>query len=419
MKNLIVIFVLLNLFLTENILLLVRFSNFSLVNNMLLAFSILLFFVSNIVIYRVDTKYCVSFSLLVLLQVGFYLVTGSDNFKSTMSIGALFVAGAFPVNELKNKNIWKFFFFSFLCFYVIECSLAVIERVVSVNLPILRVTESLWEGISSGEDSSFRSEALLGHPLQNALIVLTAMSFILMSKMSVLWKYGLWFLGFLSLLCFNTRFAIVFSVLLFGIYILNSSKWGYSKREKLQTRLFIVIGCITGMVLFFVIGLGDRLLNMGLMDESSSYARLDLFDLFIGVDFSSLLFPMDSKLISSLMAYRDVKVIENFWIVYLLNYGLVFLGIIIFFYFVILKNLYRNYTVFQTLFTVMTFFLTASTNNSLVTSWHIMVYYLFFVVLFNPSMQMYILPSYLKSDDLINKRKILYLFLRNLNKEKI
>ena len=204
MKFFYIIFVFLNLFLTENILLFFRITNFSLINNLILAVSIFLFFVSGIVMFRYRMSYCFSFSMLLMLQILFYLFTGAEGFKSTMSIGAMFVAGAMPVNKLRTRNIWKTIFYVFLSFYILECSLAIIERIFSTNLPILRVGESLWKGIDTAEDSSFRSEALLGHPLQNALIVISAMSFILVSKLSINWKFGLWGLGFLALLCFNT-----------------------------------------------------------------------------------------------------------------------------------------------------------------------------------------------------------------------
>lgn len=407
MNYLYYIFLFLNLFLTENILLLFRITKFSFVNNMLIAISILFFFFSNTVLYRADKRYCLYFSLFLLLQIWFYIFTGAEEFKSTMCIGSLFVVGAMPVSLIKTREIWRNFFLFFLAFYVFECSLSILERLLSTNLPILRIGESLWEGVDTGEDSSFRSEALLGHPLQNALIVVSAMSFILISKLSVNWKFGLWALGFLSLLCFNTRFSIVFSGLLMCVYLLKSYRRNFSKREKSRVGLFIVLGSVVVAVLLFVVGLGDRLLNMGLMDESSATARFSLFDIFIGIDFSSLLFPMDSRTFESLMAYRDIRVIENFWIIFLFNYGIIFLFIIVVAYFLILKNLYKNYSTFSMLFTVGAFFVTASTNNSLVTSWHMLVYYLFFVILFDPKMQLFILPTRMRGDRLKLEGKLL------------
>lgn len=365
-------------------------------------------------------SYCFSFSMLLMLQILFYLFTGAEGFKSTMNIGAMFVAGAMPVNELRTRNIWKTIFYVFLSFYILECSLAIIERIFSTNLPILRVGESLWKGIDTAEDSSFRSEALLGHPLQNALIVISAMSFILVSKLSINWKFGLWGLGFLALLCFNTRFAIVFSVLLMGIYLFNEYGSAFTNREKKKIFEYVVVGIFASIVLFFVIGLGDRLLNMGLMDESSASVRFSLFDIFIGIDFKSLLMPMDLVKFESLMSYRDIRVIENFWIIFLFNYGAIFLGIIVVVHFFVLRVLYKNYSMFSIVFTAFTFFVTASTNNSLVTSWHMLAYYFFFVILFNPKMQLFILPSRMKSDKLkIESKLLLYLLSKRTNEKNI
>lgn len=420
MKSFYVFFVFLNLFLTENILLLFGVTNFSLINNLILAVSVFLLFVSDIVMYRYRRSYCISFSILFMLQILFYLFTGADGFKSTMCIGAMFVAGAMPVNEIRNRNIWKTFFYLFLSFYILECSLAIIERVFSTNLPILRIGESLWEGVDTGENSAFRSEALLGHPLQNALIVISAMSFILVSKFSVNWKFGLWGLGFFALLCFNTRFAIVFSVLLMGVYLLKEYGSEFTNREKRKVLLYVIVGFVLSIVLIFIFGLGDRLLNMGLMDESSASVRFSLFDIFIGIDFNTLLMPMDSKRLESLMFYRDIKVVENFWVIFLFNYGFIFLGIIVVVHFFILRVMYKNYSVFPILFTAFTFFVTASTNNSLVTSWHMLAYYFFFVILFDPKMQLFILPASMKSDKLkIESKLLLYLLSKKTNEKNI
>lgn len=416
MKKLYVFFIFLNLFLTTNILLLFRFTNFSLINNMFIAISILFYLIFEDSLMRSNRHFSFFFLFLLAIQIIFFITTGASGFKSTMAIGALFVVGTMPIQKIKNQNLWETIFKIFLFFYISECSLAIIERIVSTNLPILRIDEDLWNGITR-ENVSFRSESLLGHPLQNALVVLTAMSFILTSKMSIFWKYGLWFLGFLSLLCFNTRFSIVFSLLLFVFYQLNSSMSKYSQKEQKQSFIFIVLICLAGCFLFFSAGLGERLLNMGLMDEGSASVRIDLFDVFIGIDFHTLLLPTESKIVYSLMEYRGIKVIENFWVIYLFTYGFVFLVIIIVCYFFIIRNLYKHYSKSQMIYTTMTFFVTASTNNSLVTSWHIMVYYLFFVVLFNPSMQLFIFPSYMKSDYLRIQSKLLNILL-NVEKKK-
>jgi hypothetical protein len=74
-----------------------------------------------------------------MLQILFYLFTGAEGFKSTMNIGAMFVAGAMPVNELRTRNIWKTIFYVFLSFYILECSLAIIERIFSTNCGLIDI----------------------------------------------------------------------------------------------------------------------------------------------------------------------------------------------------------------------------------------------------------------------------------------
>lgn len=66
-----------------------------------------------------------------------------------------------------------------LDFFIIECFLAIIEKVLNFNLfPLVSngsISDWTWEG--------FRSTAFQSHPLSNALIVSTLMNFILCSSL--------------------------------------------------------------------------------------------------------------------------------------------------------------------------------------------------------------------------------------------
>jgi hypothetical protein len=64
-------------------------------------------------------------------------------------------------------------------FFVVECCLAIYERIAFVNIfPIIDGTEDIID-IS---DQQFRSTAFLGHPLANALVVSIIIGFILISN---------------------------------------------------------------------------------------------------------------------------------------------------------------------------------------------------------------------------------------------
>lgn len=398
MKQAYLIFCFLNLFLAENLLLYLHITNFSAINNFLLAFASFLLMVKYFYHqqgYVSGSKY---FFVLVVVQVLFFLLTGNEGFKSSLCFAPILVISAFPKKSVQKKDLWRILFFMFLFFYISECSLAVVERVLSKNLPILRA-DSVFEGMNNVEaDLSFRSEALLGHPLQNALVVSSAMSFILCSRMGVVWKFSLWGLGFLAILCFNTRFAIINSMFFLLVYLCNISRWHLSFREKRKLYLLSFFFSFIVLILFFKVGVADRLMNMGLLDSSSSSARLKLFDIFINVDYTMFLLPLDPGVQSSLMAYWKIPIIENFWILYLFGFGAIFLLFAIFIYYKLLKNMYRTYSRFAALFTFLCFIITASTNNSLATSWHMLFYYLFFILVFDPLMELFVMPSFMQSD---------------------
>ena len=69
----------------------------------------------------------------------------------------------------------------------------------------------------------FRSCGLWGHPLSNSCILSLMMPFILLqNEFSIKKKNLLWSIGMLALLCFNSRFSIVLSAV---VYILLNYKY--------------------------------------------------------------------------------------------------------------------------------------------------------------------------------------------------
>lgn len=88
-----------------------------------------------------------------------------------------FILPIFLSNYLKNFKDIKFKLIAqkgIVVFYCVVCGLALVERLLSVII--------LARNIEASEDG-FRSWALCGHPLANALLISIAMSFILLSDM--------------------------------------------------------------------------------------------------------------------------------------------------------------------------------------------------------------------------------------------
>jgi hypothetical protein len=139
-------------------------------------------------------------------------------------------------------------------------------------------------------------------------------------------------------------------------------------------------------------GLGGRLLEMGLFDDNSAQVRVDTFSIFDYYSLSDFLFG--SSIPYSMLLYRmDLWATENFWIDFLIQYGLVFIVLLILFMFFLLKKLYTGYAWTQFLFTFFPFILIASTNNSLSADWHPLFFFLLSVVIFNPDTFNKLVPS--------------------------
>ena len=93
---------------------------------------------------------------------------------------------------------------------VTECLLAVYER---VTLTVLLSTEETYSSMNrAGDTWSFRSSALFGHPLGNAMLVSVINIYILSSNLSPLRKISCFAIAIIALLCFNERGNIVITL---------------------------------------------------------------------------------------------------------------------------------------------------------------------------------------------------------------
>lgn len=354
--------------------------NTSLFNNFLLGVACILI-LRKCSLYRSFPIYKFSILLLLLGHLIILFFTLQPNLSTTI-IAPLFIISAFPNFK---KKIWTRLLFLYLAFFTVECSLAIVERILQHNffewMPIADKEISI-EDTSANE---FRSTGLLGHPLQNALVVSFSMSFILLSDLKMNTKMALWGLGFISILCFNTRSSMVGNAMCFVVYVIKT--FFYDKNIKKGDRLLLlsmsVIMVFGALFCFFSLGLGARLMEMGLFDENSSQVRLDIWSLF---DYASILdfmfgIPEDQFLL--LLSKAGLWTTENFWFDFLFMFGFVYLIIAIYSYFLLFKFLYKWNSKFYKFFTLGTFLLIASTNNSLTTSWHLLAIFLIALSVFN------------------------------------
>lgn len=272
--------------------------------------------------------------------------------------------------------LWRLLIAFFAVFFVLEVGLSLVERI--IQYPLL---DPFYE-----VRAHFRSRAFLGHPLYNALVVSTMMSFILTLPLRTKYKYALWGLGYVAILCFNTRSTIVLNALFFGLHLIYTLCWDRSVGRKLRKQALILgaISVIAGLILLFGVGLGSRLLEMGLLDEDSAQVRLDVWALIDMASLEQWLWGIDFEQLQWLMESSHIPIIENFWIEQALRMGLllcvpywivsIYLG----------YRLYKGYAFFPAMLTSITFLTVASVNNSLAVNYTALGLYYVLILLLHP-----------------------------------
>lgn len=310
--------------------------------------------------------------------------------------GTIFLFSAFPrcyqYEKIRILQLKKKMLRVLIIFFVVECGVALIERILGYTIfPWIGGVTLDIETMKTG----FRSVSLHGHPLNNALMVSTMMSFLLLSPLKPVYKFSLWLMGFLAILCFNTRSSMIANTLLLGVYVLYSlfadktMMW----RNKNKVLVISVIVFLCGYFLFTNGYVGGRLLDMGIMDEHSSKARINVWNMLNHFDILAHPLGVSYGEMRRIAYVSGVLFIENFWIIWLIRFGYIFLVGYVIVYCVFLKDLNKNYTRFQFFFSFGTFILIASTNNSLASGMIAPFFYLICASLFDPSLFVQIVPQ--------------------------
>ncbi|OYX86481.1 MAG: hypothetical protein B7Y83_01155, partial [Flavobacteriales bacterium 32-34-25] len=214
------------------------------------------------------------------------------------------------------------------------------------------------------EGWSFRSSAILGHPLNNALCVSTIMGFILISQIRLNLKLFYLILGFISLLCFNARAAILTWILLASIYLINLIRSPNTKKRVVKTLILFVITIIYLMYNLIVEhGFGGRIVHNDIYDGSAQ-SRVDVYSVFSYVSNFDLWYGNPSNYIP-LMKKLHAGGIENSYIVLILNYGILMFLIIMLFYYYLIRRLIKHYTLYDNFIILTSFLVVGSANNAL------------------------------------------------------
>lgn len=283
---------------------------------------------------------------------------------------------------------------SIFILYIIECVIAIFERIIG-SYVFGWVTKDDGIIMSLGDANEFRSTAMFGHPLQNALVVSTLMAFILFSEIKTKTKLWLWFLGYISIMCFNTRSSMVGDAMMLGLFLFSKV---LSSKGKGKIKYFMLLLLISATLLYllFRTSLGGRLVEMGLVDDTSAQVRINTWSIFDYFSLSNFLWGHSTKEAADFSYSAGLIATENFWIDWMFLYGLVTILIYVVLMFHLLKSLYVDYKRIAILGTCCNFWLLASTNNSLSTSFIPLLVFILCIIIFSPKNEKYLYQSVVK-----------------------
>ncbi|SEA33868.1 hypothetical protein SAMN05192529_11448 [Arachidicoccus rhizosphaerae] len=304
--------------------------------------------------------------LLLLMYIIFQKRTSAISFIGDTLIASAMLAIILPKYDYKlNLSVQRII----LIFFVVDCLFAVVERLLSRNFfpPLsLNVLTDYYE-------AAFRSTALLGHPLNNALNLIVIMGFLYLSRIK--YKNLLLLLGMIALLCFGSRGAIYgflgLTILHYFIYryLYNKSTFSLIKsNSKFYTYLYFIFGGLVLTGLLFFTHFGDRLLSVSLYDEGSAGARVRILSIMDYVSVNEILWGISSHKIEVLQMKLDLAIIENFWLQWILRFGLVFTVLLSISIVALLYNRLYYLYINERLYLIALFLFVASTNNSLATN---------------------------------------------------
>ncbi len=284
-------------------------------------------------------------------------LSGIPNGLMLPALISLIIRGM-PIQTVRKIRPWV------IGFVIFNSLFAVAERLLFVNFFPFTGSETGGGVI----DGTFRSSALQNHPLNNALMTSTIMSFLLWDKsLPLLKKYGAICLGFVSLLCFNTRSSIVLWGAILGVHfigVLLSNKKRVKKAKPVLI-LGMAVAVTALMYLLFVAGWGNRLLEIDLSDDSSAAARLEVWAIFDYYSLNDFLFGTSADSFGRVLDRIGMARVENYWLIFIVRYGVIFTALLTFMYVRLFRRLFSGYKTIQVLFITGVFLLLSSTNNSL------------------------------------------------------
>ena len=266
-----------------------------------------------------------------------------------------------------------FIFKTFLIFLLLECSVAWIE-VITRSIIFADLSNMNQDTLQYMLDSEMRAYSLHGHPLQNAFLVSILSFFFLTAKGTVFFRYGCFFMGYITLFAFNTRSSIYLMGVVFALVLFHDFKSGVlSKRQKLWVLFFVGLAIVLLSYMVVKYQFGSRLFEFSLSSkDESSNTRYMLLGIVGNLQIKELLFGLNNGLELITTKYA-LFAIENSLVNFIITNGLIFTLCWCLLIYFCLKPICRNVKKFNLSFLV--FFGLLNANNALMTEAPVIIFY--------------------------------------------
>jgi hypothetical protein len=334
--------------------------------------------ISQLYIKKKIEFYFLLFMAVLIIYLYIYDLTGSIAYiPNTLLLPLCF---SICLNERNVSSLTKLRKLIIL-FFILNSALAIVEMLIKHNFFVLEDYDT---------SGYFRSTAFQGHPLNNALVTSVILAFILMSDLKERTKNILLLLGLVSIICYGARGSmLVWSVMIVFYFLaynppVNSLK---NIRKKRKHRILLLLAVVLIIVLIIIYTpYGTRIFELRSLDDDSTGVRLEVLNFLTNINIRDFLWGASAKSAEKVGEIIGVGIIENFWILWLIRFGLIMAICLSFFFIKFLHQKVKCYGKFASFFIPITFLAVASTNNSLATTSPAISIYVLCLYAFTPFM---------------------------------
>lgn len=254
---------------------------------------------------------------------------------------------------------WRQVMFILKLFFYADCIVALLENIFRFKIFPINETAIL-----------FRSNAFQGHPLNNSLFLIFFGLLFYAYEKNFIRQMLIIALTVGALASFGVRSGLVafsLGITVLSLKFVDKGKLNFSMKN-IATLVILVVSVI---YIVFYTSLGTRITAVGSFQDNSTEVRFGAYSLFLGISLSEITWGTPQELIDYLMYIRDIKIIENFWIIWVLKYGIVFTAYLAIFFIIFLFKITKlgfPWVQYERFAVLGCFLIAASSNNSLATN---------------------------------------------------